>query len=124
MDWLLPRPGDYVISDDPARLDVAAIQGFLAGSYWSPGVPIATVKKAVAGSLCFGLYHRGAQVGFARVVSDRATFAYLADVYVLEAHRGKGLARWLVSTVLAHPELPGLRRWLLATRDTHGLYEK
>ena len=114
---------DYEISADPARLDLGAIHAFLSRSYWSPGIPREIVERAAAHSLCFGLYHRDAQVGFARVVTDRATFGYLADVYVLEAHRGQGLAKDLVRTVLAHPELQGLRRFLLATRDAHGLYQ-
>ena len=113
---------DYEISADPARLDLGAIHAFLSRSYWSPCIPREIVERAAAHSLCFGLYHRDAQVGFARVVTDRATFGYLADVYVLEAHRGQGLAKDLVRTVLAHPELQGLRRFLLATRDAHGLY--
>lgn len=113
---------DYEISADRSRLDLDAIHTYLSRSYWSPGIPRETVERAAAHSLCFGLYHRDAQVGFARVVTDRATFGYLADVYVLEAHRGQGLAKALVRSVLAHPDLQGLRRFLLATRDAHGLY--
>jgi GNAT superfamily N-acetyltransferase len=116
--------GDYTITSDPARMDVAAVHAFLAGSYWSPGVPFAVVERAIRHSLCFGLLQGAAQVGFARVVTDRATFAYLADVYVLPEHRGQGLAKRLVREVLAHPELQGLRRFLLATRDAHGLYAR
>jgi GNAT superfamily N-acetyltransferase len=112
----------YSISTDPSRLDSVAIHAFLARSYWSPGVPLATVERAIANSLAFGVYHGVEQVGFARVVTDRATFAYLADVYILEAHRGRGLGRRLVETILAHEDLQGLRRFLLATRDAHGLY--
>jgi len=112
----------YSISTDPARLDLAAIHAFLTRSYWSPGVPRAVVERAVAHSLPFGVFHGEAQVGFARVITDRATFAYLADVYILEAHRGQGLARRLMEAVLAHPDLQGLRRFLLATRDAHRLY--
>ena len=115
---------DYEISTDPARLDVEAIHAFLARTYWSPGIPRAVVERAIAHSLCFGVFHEGAQVGFARAVTDRATFAYLADVYLLEAHRGRGLARRLVAAIVAHPELQGLRRMMLATRDAHGLYAK
>jgi GNAT superfamily N-acetyltransferase len=114
----------YEISTDKSRLDRAAIHAYLTQSYWSPGVPRAVVERAIEHSLCFGVFHEGAQVGFARVVTDRATFAYLADVYLLEAHRGRGLARELVGAVMAHPELQGLRRMLLATRDAHGLYAK
>ena len=118
------RRGDYAITTDAGRLDVAAIHAFLSRSYWSPGVPLTLVQRAIDHSLCFGLFHRDEQVGFARVISDRATFAYLADVYVLEAHRGRGLSKWLVETVRAHPELQGLRRFMLATRDAHELYRR
>ena len=114
--------GDYAISTDPARLDIAAIHAFLSRSYWAAGVPRSVVVRALAHSLCFGLYHGTAQVGLARVISDRATFAYLADVYVLEAHRGQGLSKWLMETLCAHEDLQGLRRFLLATKDAHGLY--
>jgi GNAT superfamily N-acetyltransferase len=115
---------DYTISDDPARLDLDVIHGFLSRSYWSPEIPRETVARAIANSLCFGVYLGSTQVGFARLVTDRATFAYLADVFVLESHRGRGLSRALMELVLAHPEVQGLRRWLLATRDAHGLYRK
>ena len=116
--------GEYTISTDPDRLDVPAIHAYLTRSYWSPGIPCATVERALAHSLAFGLFHGDRQVGFARVVTDRATFAYLADVYVLEDHRGKGLSKWLIETVLGHAELQGLRRFLLATRDAHDLYAR
>ncbi len=115
-------PAGYEISCDPARLDVGLIHGWLAQSYWSPGVPRAIVEKAIANSICFGIYAPGGQVGFGRVVTDRATFAYLADVFVLDAHRGVGLSKQLMAAVVAHPELQGLRRFMLATRDAHGLY--
>lgn len=114
----------YDISSDPGRLQLDAIHAFLTRSDWSPGVPRTVVERAIAHSLCFGIYAGAAQVGFARVVTDRATFAYLADVYVLEAHRGQGLAARLVAHIQAHPDLQGLRRFLLATRDAHGLYER
>jgi GNAT superfamily N-acetyltransferase len=116
--------GDYAVSTDPDRLDLVAIHRYLATSYWSPGLPREVLARAVAGSLCFGLYHRAEQVGFARVVTDRATFAYLCDVYVLNAHRGRGLGRWLMEVVAAHPDLQGLRRFVLVTRDAHGLYAR
>jgi len=116
--------GDYELSDDPARLDVDAIHRFLSSAYWSPGIPRETVARAVANSLALGLYHGGATVGFARFVTDRATFAYLADVFVVPAHRGQGLATWLVGTALTHPDLNGLRRTMLATRDQHALYAR
>ena len=115
---------DYTLSDDPVRLDLDVIHGFLAGSYWSPGIPRETLARAIAHSLCFGVYLGETQVGFARLVTDRATFAYLADVFVLEPHRGRGLSRALMELILSHPEVQGLRRWLLATRDAHGLYRK
>ena len=118
------RPDGYTVSSDPARLDLEAIHAFLTTCYWSAGIPRDTVARAVAGSLCFGLYSGdgGAQVGFARLVTDRATFAYLCDVYVLEEHRGRGLGKWLIEHALSHPDLSGLRRLLLVTRDAHELY--
>lgn len=112
----------YQLSFDPARLDRGAIHAFLAQSYWSPGIPRAVVETAIDHSLCIGLFCQGKQVGFARAVTDRATFAYLADVFVVEAHRGQGQARRMVETLLAHPDLQGLRRLMLATRDAHALY--
>ena len=112
----------YLVSTDPARIDVDAVHAFLAGTYWAANVPRAVVERSLRHSLCFGLYHAGAQVGFARVISDHATYAYLADVYVLEAHRGRRLGHFIVETVMAHPELQGLRRWSLVTRDAHPLY--
>ncbi len=112
----------YDLSFDPARLDRAAIHAFLAQSYWSPGIPRAVVEKAIEHSLCIGLFYQGEQVGFARAVTDRATFAYLADVFVLEAHRGRGQAKRMIDALLGHPDLQGLRRVMLATRDAHALY--
>ena len=113
----------YEISTDPERLDIDVIHGFLQQAYWSPGVPRDVVKRSIAGSLPFGLYAPdGAQAGFARAVTDRATFAWVADVFVLEPHRGRGLAAWLMRTLLAHPDLRDLRRIVLATKDAHGLY--
>jgi GNAT superfamily N-acetyltransferase len=119
------RRGGYEVSTDPARLDVPAVHAYLSRSYWAEGIPIDTVRRSIAGSLPFGLYaDGGAQVGFARVVTDRATFAYLADVYVLEEHRGAGLGVWLVDFITRHPDLQDLRRWSLATRDAHDLYRR
>jgi GNAT superfamily N-acetyltransferase len=112
----------YEISTDPARLDVDAIHAFLTQSYWSPGIPRATVARAIANSLCFGVFWQGQQVGFARMVTDKTTFAYLCDVYVLEEHRGHGVSKQLMAHVMQHPDLQGLRRMMLATRDAHGLY--
>ena len=114
----------YAITDDPQRVDIAAVHACLASSYWAPGIPRATVERAIQHSLCFSLLQGTQQVGFARVITDRTTFAYLADVYVLEAHRGKGLAKWLVATILQHADLQRLRRFMLATRDAHGLYSQ
>src|SRR5262249_50521733 len=102
--------------------DVAAIHAYLTTSYWSPGIPRMTVEKAVRGSICFGLYQGATQIGLARVITDRATYAYLCDVYILEEHRGQELGKWLMETVVSHPGLQGLRRFTLATRDAHGLY--
>jgi GNAT superfamily N-acetyltransferase len=117
------RNGDYLISTDPRRIDAHAIQAYLARSYWAESIPMEIVEKAIAGSLGFALCKDDRQIGFARVVTDRATFAYLCDVYVLEEHRGRGLAKWLIQTVCAHPELQRLRRFVLITRDAHKLYE-
>jgi GNAT superfamily N-acetyltransferase len=113
---------DYEISTDPARLDIDAVHAYLTQSYWSPGIPRETVARAAANSLSFGVFHAGRQVGFARMITDRATYAYLADVYVLEAHRRKGVSKKLMDCIMAHPDLQGLRRMMLATRDAHGLY--
>ena len=119
-----PVQDEYSISCDPARIDLAVVHGFLSTSYWSEGLPLEVLQRAITASLCFGVYHGGKQVGFARVVTDRATFAYLCDVFVLDAYRGQGLGRWLMEAVAAHPDLQGLRRMVLVTRDAHGLYEK
>lgn len=113
----------YSISTDPARLDVDAIHAYLSRSYWAEGIPLPVVAESLRGSLAFGLFDpSGAQVGLARVVTDRATYAYLCDVYVLEEHRGHDLGKWLIETVVAHPPLAGVRRFSLATRDAHALY--
>lgn len=116
----------YEISTDPARLDVARVHRFLSTeAYWSPGVSLETVERSIRGSMPFGVYAPdGSQVGFARVVTDRATFAWVADVYIEAEHRGHGLGKQLVESMLSHPELQGLRRWLLATADAHGLYRQ
>jgi GNAT superfamily N-acetyltransferase len=117
--------GDYVISTDRERLDVRAIHAFLAErSYWARGVTRAVVEKSIAHSIPFGAYRGDDQVGFARVVTDRATFAWLADVFVLPGERGSGLGKALIETVVEHPDVSGVRRHLLATRDAHGLYER
>ena len=116
--------GEYRITTDPDALDLSVIHGYLARSYWAEGIPRETVERAIASSLCFGVYHGPLQVGFARVISDRVTFAYLCDVFILEDYQGRGLGRWLMEVILAHPELQGLRRWMLATRDAHWLYRQ
>ena len=116
--------GEYVISTDPRRLDVALVHESLARAYWSVGLPRDVFERALAHSLVFGLYGPAGQVGFARIVTDHATFAYLADVFVLEAFRGRGLGKWLVEVTVTLPELQGLRRWLLATADAHELYRR
>ncbi len=122
MQW---TRGDYEISTEPARLDFDAIHRYLSeDSYWARGISREVVERSIAGSLPFGLYRGGDLAGFARAVTDRATFAYLGDVFVLPAHRGHGLGVWLVETVLSHPDLQGLRGFMLATEDAHGLYER
>lgn len=120
----MSRMPHYEVTSDKTRFDVDAIHAALSQMYWSIGVPREIVERAMANSLCFGVLCDGAQVAFARVITDRATFAYLADVYVLEEHRGRGLSKRMMEAIVAHPELQGLRRWLLATRDAHGLYEQ
>lgn len=116
--------GEYQMSTDRQRIDIAAVHAFLTQSYWSPGIPRGVVERAIENSLCFGVYFGAQQVGFARVITDKATFAYLADVFIIESHRGKGLSKWLMEFVTAHEELQGLRRFLLATKDAHALYAK
>ena len=115
---------NFTISDDASRLDRGVIHRFLADSYWAKGIPRDVVDRSIENSLCFGVYDGGAQVGFARVITDFATFAYVADVFVLESHRGQGLGLWLMETMRAHPDLQGLRRWSLVTRDAHALYRR
>jgi GNAT superfamily N-acetyltransferase len=118
------RHGEFVISTDPARLDLDAIHRFLANSsYWAKGIPRDVVARSIEHSLCFGVYDESAaQVGFARVISDFATYAYIADVFVLESHRGHGLGKSLMAFIVQHPALQGMRRWNLTTRDAHRLY--
>lgn len=121
MEW---THGDFVITTDPARVDLDVVHGFLSGAYWCEGIPREVVERSLRGSIPFSMWHGGRQVGFARVVSDRATFAWVCDVFVLESYRGRGLSVWLMRVVCGHPELQGLRRWQLATRDAHRLYDK
>jgi GNAT superfamily N-acetyltransferase len=112
----------FTISTDTVRIDRALVHRFLTDSYWARGIPREIVDRSIDNALCFGIYEGESQVGFARVISDFATFAYLADVFVVESHRGRGLARWMASVIVSHPRLQGLRRWMLVTRDAHGLY--
>jgi GNAT superfamily N-acetyltransferase len=119
----------FILSTDSRRLNIAVIHRFLSTkAYWCQGIPLEVIEKAIAHSLCFGVYHQPEnnapeqQVGFARVITDFATYAYLCDVFILEEFRGRGLGKWLVSNIRDHPQLQGLRRWSLATRDAHGLY--
>ena len=115
----------YTISTGKATLDVNLIHTFLSKeSYWSKGIPLSIVKKSIKCSICFGVYHNNKQIGFARVITDKATFAYLADVFIIEAFRGKGLAKWLMEYIMAHPDLQQLRSWMLGTRDAHSLYRQ
>lgn len=120
------RRGEYTLSTDKSRLELARLHDTLSNTaYWAQGRSLETVVKSIEHSLCFGIYAQdGQQVGFARVVTDYATFAWLCDVFVLEAHRGKGLGKWLVEAVVSHPELQGIKRTLLATRDAHELYRR
>ena len=118
------RRGEIIISTDRACLNLDTVHDFLTRSYWAKGIPRETVERSIENSLCFGIYDANRQVGFARVISDFATYAYLADVFVIEDYRGRGLANWLMECIVAHPALQGLRRWTLATRDAHGLYAK
>ncbi|MFZ1702659.1 MAG: GNAT family N-acetyltransferase [Pyrinomonadaceae bacterium] len=122
MNW---KNGEFVIDTDRLRLDFAAIQRFLAeDSYWAKTRTPEQTQTAIDNSICFGLYHGERLVGFARVVSDQATFAYLGDVFIINEYRGQALSKWLMEIIIAHPDLQGLRRWVLATRDAHGLYEQ
>jgi GNAT superfamily N-acetyltransferase len=116
------RRDGFLISTDKRRVDLDIVHEFLTHSYWAAGISRELVARSIENSLCFGIYPDGQQAGFARVISDYATFAYLADVFVLEAFRGKGLSKWLVHCILEYPGLQGLRRWVLGTRDAHGLY--
>ena len=119
------RHDGFLISTNRELLDLDVIQGFLASSYWARGISREIVARSLEHSLCFGVYDaKGSQVGFARVISDRATYAYLGDVFVLESHRGRGLSKWLMECIVKHPELQCLRRWSLLTRDAHGLYSQ
>jgi GNAT superfamily N-acetyltransferase len=119
------RRDNHTISTDKARLDLAAVHDFLSQrSYWAQGRSLAITQSAIEHSLCFGVYDGAQQVGFARIVTDYATFAWLCDVFILESHRGRGLGKWLIETIVAHPDLQGRRLLILATRDAHELYRR
>jgi GNAT superfamily N-acetyltransferase len=118
------RRDEFLISTDRERLSLDVIHGFLTNCYWAKGISREIVARSMEHSLCFGIYDGAAQVGFARVISDFATFAYIGDVFVLESHRGRGLSKWLMECIIQHPSLHGLRRWVLLTRDAHSLYSK
>lgn len=118
------RRNSFLISTDPARLDLEAITDMLSRAYWASGRPRERTERALKNSIVFGLYEGEKQIGLARVVTDRAVFAYLCDVFVAEEYRAQGLGKWLLETIFSHPELQGLRRWTLATKDAHGLYHE
>lgn len=127
------RRDRFLISTDKSLLDIPVVHGYLSNdSYWSKGIPLATVQRGIEHSMAFGVYDtaaprpdaRPSQIGFARIISDRATFAYLADVFILPAYRGRGLSKWLMEVIVDHPDLQGLRRWMLLTADAHGLYQQ
>ncbi|HKD13990.1 MAG TPA: GNAT family N-acetyltransferase [Candidatus Angelobacter sp.] len=118
------KKGKFEITTDPSQIDLSVVHHFLTNCYWAKGVPAETVRRSIQHSLCFGIYHGRQQVGFARVITDQATFAYIGDVFVVELHRGKGLSKWLMQCIKSHPDLQGLRRWSLITRDAHGLYQQ
>ena len=114
----------FTITTAQEKLDVEFIHVFLTRSYWAEGIPRDVIKRSIEGALCFGVFENNRQIGFARMITDKATFAYLADVFIIEEYRGRGLSKWLMEVIMSHPSLQGLRRMMLATRDAHGLYEK
>lgn len=121
MEW---TRGQFTITTNPEKLDLEVVHGFLSQSYWAKGIPKKTVAKSFNGALCFALLCGEKQIGFARVISDFATIAYLGDVFILPLYQGQGLSKWLMDCISSHPDLQGMRRWILATSDAHGLYEK
>ncbi|MFT3681876.1 MAG: GNAT family N-acetyltransferase [Ferruginibacter sp.] len=124
MAYTITKDG-FSISDDKLLLDIHVIHHYLSKeSYWSKNIPLQVVQKSIDGSVCFGIYEGNKQIGFARVITDKASFGYLADVFILNAYRGKGLSKWLMKCILEHPELQNFRRWMLATKDAHGLYSQ
>ena len=118
------RQGHFTISTDKARLDIEAIHHFLDSSYWAAGRSAETIRRSIENSMPFGVYKGNQQIGFARVITDYATFAWIADVFILEEYQGQGLGKWLMEVIIAHPELQGFRRWVLATKDAHELYRR
>lgn len=119
------RHDGFSVSDEKARLDIERVYGWISGAYWAAGIPRDVFERSVAGAMCFAIHAPdGAQVGFARVMTDRATFGYIGDVFVAPEMRGRGLSKFLLDTIFAHPELQGFRRWSLATRDAHALYAR
>lgn len=121
MEW---TRDEYTISTNKEKIDLNYVHQFLTHSYWAENIPIEVVRRSIQGALCFGVYHKEQQIGFARVVTDEATFAYLADVFIDENFRGRSLSKWLMETIMSYPTLQGLRRFMLATRDAHGLYKQ
>ena len=121
MEW---TKDDYHISTEKDKINVDYVHGFLSQSYWAENIPVEIVRRSIEGSLCFAVFYGNEQIGFARVITDEATFAYLADVFIDERFRGRGLSKWLMEIIMAYPSLQGLRRFLLATRDAHGLYRQ
>ena len=118
------RRGEFLISTDRGRLSLDVVHGFLTNCYWAKGIPREVVARSIENALCFGIYDGQSQIGFARVITDFATIAYIGDVFVLETHRGRGLGKWLMQCITEHPALQNLRRWILTTRDAHGLYSQ
>lgn len=121
MQW---TKDDFNISNDKSKIDVVYVHRFLSRSYWAENIPIEVVQRSIDGSLCFAIFYKEAQIGFARVITDEATFAYLADVFIDEEFRGRGLSKWLMEVIVGYPTLQGLRRFMLATKDAHRLYEQ
>ncbi len=115
---------DYVISTNKRKLQIKTVHRFLTHSYWSQGISIEKVRKSIRHSLCFGVYYKSKQIGFARVITDRVRFGYIADVFIVEEYRGKGLSKWLMKCIMEHRELKNIQAWMLATRDAHGLYSQ
>jgi GNAT superfamily N-acetyltransferase len=116
------RKGEFLVSTDRALIDLDVVHGFLTKCYWAKGIPRDIVARSIENSLCFGVYAEGKQIGFARLISDYATYAYIGDVFLLESFRGRGLGKWLMECIVQHPRLQGLRRWSLVTSGAHGLY--